>query len=119
MLMREMLDRIHPLVLIANDIQYFRVAPELFTVTGNPNVTNWNFEQGYNNRLDRASSMEFYPRRVLGAGYTNALSIMLRLNPDDLDYSCMSPFFGFKLYLHSPAEIPPLKDSFISVITLI
>lgn len=111
--------RIHPLKLTAIGMQYFRVAPELFTVTGNPNATNWDFEKGYNNRLDRASSMEFYPRRVLGAGYLNALSTVLRLNPDDLDYSCKVPFYGFKLYLHSPAEIPPLKDSFISVITLI
>lgn len=98
-----------------NDSQYFRVAPELFSVTGNPKSTHWNLDTDYEDSLDAKSSMDFYPHRVVGTGYPNALGITLRLNPDDLDYMCRAPFQGFRLILHSPAEIPQQTKSFISV----
>lgn len=94
---------------------HFRVTPELFTVTGNPNASNWNLEQGYSDIAGQKSFIESYPRRVVGTGYHNALSVKLRLNLDDLDYSCKSPVHGFKLILHSPAEIPQISKNYFTV----
>lgn len=54
-----------------------------------------------------------YPHRILGTGAQNGFSLMLYLNPDDLDYLCQGPVEGFKVVLHAPAEIPlPSKNFF-------
>lgn len=80
--------------LFAHDLKHFRVAPELFSVTGKPNVSNWNLQDGYKDKLVGKSSQEFYPHRVQGTGSLNGLSIILNLLTADLDYICQGPVQG-------------------------
>lgn len=94
------------LILNRNYSQYCRVAPELFSVIGHPNATNWNLEQGYNDGHGGESSLDFYPNRVFSTGHLNGLTILLYLDPENLDYLCQGPVQGFKVVLHAPAEIP-------------
>lgn len=85
----------------------------MLSVNGQPNATYWDLEDGYND-TDKLKSMEnAYPRRILGTGVRNGFALMLYLNPNDLDYLCQGPVEGFKVVLHSPAEIPlPSKNFF-------
>lgn len=93
------------------NLQYFRVAPELLSVIGQPNATHWNLEQGYNDNKQRG----IYPHRVLGTGPLNGLSLLLYLDPEDLDYLCQGPVQGFKVVLHAPAELPQPSKNFLRV----
>lgn len=94
---------------------YFRVAPELLSVTGQPNGTHWSLEHGYDDSLGGESSLEFYPKRVIGTGPQNGLTLLLGLSEDDLDYICQGPIVGFKVVLHSPSEIPQPSKNFFRV----
>lgn len=89
---------------------YFRVAPELFSVTGQPNATHWTMEEGYDK-----NKRGLYPHRVLSTGHLNGLSLKLYLEPEDLDYLCQGAVQGFKVSLHSPAEIPQPSKNFFRV----
>lgn len=89
------------------------MAPELLSVNGQPSATYWSLEHGYNDTIKNATTLGSYPRRILGTGARNGFSLMLYLNPDDLDYLCQGPVEGFKVVLHAPAEIPlPSKNFF-------
>lgn len=70
------------------------MASELFSVTGKPNVSNWNLEKGYSDRLGEKLSQEFYPRRILSTGPLNALTVLLKLDSADVDYLCQGPVQG-------------------------
>lgn len=94
------------------------MAPELFSVIGHPNATNWNMEQGYNDKLKEVSPLKFYPHRVIGTGPTNGLTILLHLDLDHVDYFGQIPIRGFKVILHAPAEIPQSTKNFF-IVTLI
>lgn len=79
-------------------------------MTGQPNATYWDLETGFNKNNSMNDS---YPHRVLGTGAHNGFSLMLHLDPDDLDYVCQGPVEGFKVVLHAPYEIPlPSKNFF-------
>lgn len=69
-------------------------------------------EHGYRDQGGKLS-LKSYPRRIPGAGADDGLDAMLYLDPNDLDYLCQGPVQGFKVVLHSPAEIPlPSKNYF-------
>lgn len=70
------------------------MAPELFSVNGQPNAKYWDLEGGYDDSIKYKSMNESYPRRILGTGALNGFSLMLYLNPDDLDYLCQGPVEG-------------------------
>lgn len=91
------------------------MAPELFSVTGHPNATNWNMEQGYNDKMVGESSLKFYPHRVIGTGPTNGLTILLHLDLEHVDYFGQIPIRGFKVILHAPLEIPQSTKNFFIV----
>lgn len=89
------------------------MAPELLSLTGHPNTTNWDVMHGYNDSAKNASILDSYPHRILGTGARNGLSLLLYLDTSDLDYLCQGPIQGFKVVLHSPAEVPlPSKNFF-------
>lgn len=92
------------------------MAPELLSVTGQPNATYWNSEQGYIDSLGGESSLDIYPYRVAGTGPRNGLKVMLHLNPDYLEHLCRGPIQGFKVILHPPAEIPEPSKNFFRVL---
>lgn len=96
-------------------VKHFSIAPDLLSVTGNPNATHWNMEQGYTDKGGKKSSLKSYPHRVLTTGAENGLSLALYLDKDDLDYLCQGPVQGFKVVLHAPSEIPQPSKYFFRV----
>lgn len=91
------------------------MAPELLSVNSQLNATYWNLETGYDDSNKNVSMKSSYPHRTLGTGAHNGLSLMLYLDPDDLDYLCQGPIEGFKIVLHAPSEIPLPSKNFIRV----
>lgn len=67
--------------------------------------THWSTEKGYRSGSNAAA----YPMRVFSAKPTSALLVFLRLFDQDLEYVCQSLVPGFKIYLHTPGEIPAMS----------
>lgn len=87
--------------------------PELYSVKNQPNRAYWNLEKGYDDSDKNLSMRGSYPHRIIGTGAHYGLSLMLYLDPNDLDYLCQGPIEGFKVVLHAPSEIPlPSKNFF-------
>lgn len=74
------------------------MAPEMMTVTNNPNVSRWTLENGYENGYNAND----YPIRIFNAKQGAAIVILLRLFESDLEYLCKGPIQGFKVILHTP-----------------
>lgn len=92
-------------------VVYFRMAPELMTVTENLNAKHWNLADGYNS--NDGNITDSYPRRVFGTGAGTAISVILVDSEKDMDYICLGPIQGFKITLHNPSEIPQPAKNFI------
>lgn len=91
------------------------MAPELLSLSGQPEAKFWDAEQGYDDVKigGGESALNTYPNRALGTGFENGLSIVTNLPPDDLDFTCRRAAQGYKVMLHSPVEIPqPSKNCF-------
>lgn len=68
-------------------------------------AVNWNPEKGYPVNLPS----QFYPRTAVGTGQTLGLSLTFDI--DINDYYCSSTTsVGIKMALHSPAEVPHVKE---------
>ncbi|XP_061390871.1 pickpocket protein 28-like [Musca vetustissima] len=68
-------------------------------------AVNWNPEKGYPDNLPD----KFYPRTAAGTGQTLGLSITFDV--DINDYYCSSTSsVGIKMALHSPAEVPHVRE---------
>ncbi|XP_075158001.1 pickpocket protein 28-like [Haematobia irritans] len=68
-------------------------------------AVNWNPESGYPKELPP----KFYPRTAVGTGQTLGLS--LTFDVDINDYYCSSATsVGIKMALHSPAEVPHVRE---------
>lgn len=76
------------------------MAPELMTVKNNPNITNWNFEDGYQKTT---STIRDYPNRIFNAKQFAGFYSVLQLFIYDMQYVC-DLFDGFKLTLTTPGE---------------
>lgn len=74
-------------------------------INNKPNVTNWSLETGYAHQARGKA----YPIRVFSAKQTSALVVFLRLFDNDLEYVCQSLVPGFKIYLHTPGEVPAMS----------
>lgn len=88
------------------------VDDSLFTIKGNRNVTDWHPDRGY--AKSKKYSSDVYPRRVFNGGHRAGIFALLRLFKDDLDHMCRD-VYGFKLYLHSPAELPEFAKHYFRV----
>lgn len=102
--------RVYLICIIQN---YFRVAPELLSVTGQPNATRWSMEHGYDDNQNEESSLNLYPNRVLSTGHDDGLVVQPSLSPAELDYLCQGAVQGFKVVLHAPTEIPRPSKNFL------
>ena len=89
------------------------MAPEMMTVTNNPDVTKWNLQDGYDD--SEINGAETYPYRVFGAGARAGLFALLRLSEQDLEYLCRGPVQGFKILLHTPGEVPQVSKHYFRV----
>lgn len=81
------------------------MASDIMIVKGNPNMSHWTLEKGYDDTADEKS----YPIRVFNARHSAALTVTLLLYDRDLEYMCRGPIQGFKVILHTPGQI--LKTS--------
>lgn len=79
----------------------FSVPSVMKTVTNRPNVSDWNLETGYLDDSNEGS----YPIRVYSAQQNSALTAILQVFDDDMDYLCKSLMPGFKIFLHTPGEL--------------
>ncbi|XP_075157995.1 pickpocket protein 28-like [Haematobia irritans] len=67
-------------------------------------------ENGYPKDLPK----RFYPRKAIGSGITNGLSLVL--NGDIDDYYCSSTNgAGFKVQLHNPIDAPQIKETGLTI----
>ena len=53
-----------------------------------------------------------YPHRIMGAGRSNGVEIMLSIRKRDIDYACNDNPGGFRLTVHAPDEIPDTESNF-------
>lgn len=90
---------------------FFSIAPEMDTVTGNPDEGNWNIE----NELLQITSFEkqllippTYPHHIVRLDDLDSLALTLNFVPSDFfwNYECELPTTkSFKVWLHRPGEI--------------
>lgn len=89
------------------------MVPELFEKLDNQSAEHWSLEDGYDDSNSERSPKKAYPYRVLSTGPKAGLQVALTVDEKDLDYICRSSIQGFKVILHSPAEIAqPSKHYF-------
>lgn len=89
------------------------MAPELRTVTSNPNVSHWSLENGY----DKGIFENTYPIRVFNAKQGAALSVVLQLFIKDIEFICAGPITGFKLMLTAPDETRKASARYFQIVT--
>ncbi|XP_035900497.1 pickpocket protein 28-like [Anopheles stephensi] len=72
---------------------------------------NWSMEQGYKPNL----GLDVYPRRVVSAGSSAGLIVLLKSDLQDMDYLCGNSFQGFQAQIHTPNQIPQISSQSIRV----
>lgn len=72
--------------------------------------TEWNIEDGYKN----AEKDQSYPVRVHNVGPSGNINILLKSLDKDYDYLCRR-VMGYKIFLHSPDELPQISKHFIRI----
>lgn len=97
-------------ILNSNAIYRKEVSEDLFTQNNFRFNTKWTVEKGY-----IGSNFEKYPIRAYGSGIDSGLKIRLALNESDFDYLCNYGIQGFKVLLHSPADLPRMGSRFTYV----
>lgn len=84
----------------------FRMPSVMMTVTDRPNVSHWNLETGYSKQFQSDGFNESgYPIRVFSAQKNSAITVILQIFDDDMDYVCKSLVPGFKIFFHTPGEL--------------
>lgn len=96
-----------------NCLKSRRMAPEMMSVTNNPNATKWSLDGGYDD--SESIGAETYPYRVLSAGARAGFIALIHLFERNLDYICRGPVQGFKMLLHSPEEVPQISKQYFRV----
>lgn len=91
----------------------FRVAPELLTVTNNPNSSYWNVEDGYQPNVD---DRDVYPYRMFLDGFDNTLNMHLNTYLDGSSGICRDSPPGIRFVLHVPDELPRMKNDVIHIL---
>lgn len=75
-------------------------------------INGWNVERGYGT----ADTFLSFPLRVVNTGHKTALKISLKVPEADMDVHCRgSSVQGFKLMLHTPANMPRGEQDYIHV----
>lgn len=90
------------------------MAPDLFTITNNPNISNWNQENGYTDDRPNGSGPQ-YPLRIFNSKPFGGLIIYSRLLKCDMAYECRGPFHGFTVALSSTEEMIGLSRRIVRV----
>ncbi|XP_057659149.1 pickpocket protein 28-like [Diorhabda carinulata] len=72
---------------------------------------NWSISGGYN----ESASLYPYPRRALLAGAQNSLTVLLKTNKKNLDYSCKTSVQGYRVSLHIPSRVPRPSQEYFRV----
>lgn len=80
-------------------------------LSGKRKSPHWSLEHGYSPE----ATLNSYPYRTLGPGYSAGLSLLLLSSNEDLDYLCRGPVQAFKVLLHTSAEYPQVSRKFVHV----
>lgn len=81
------------------------------TVDSNPNMTNWNPDDGYGQRVGD----DDYPIRVFNAQLNAFLYLHLKLFEKDLEWLCRGTIQGFKVFLSSPGDSFKMSRNFLRI----
>lgn len=73
-------------------------------------AAEWFLDKDY-----ESMKLRTFPHRVVGSGLHSGLSIELKLNKSDLNPGCKRGLWGFRLALHTPAELPHMSNLFYSI----
>ena len=74
------------------------------------NADSWTLQDGY---TDMSSTV--YPERVLGSGLSMSLEIWLKMRKRDMEFKCKGFSNGFRLFLHSPSEVPRFSKDYYPI----
>uniref|UniRef100_A0A182MR04 Pickpocket n=1 Tax=Anopheles culicifacies TaxID=139723 RepID=A0A182MR04_9DIPT len=66
---------------------------------------NWSMEQGYRANV----GLDVYPRRIVSAGSTTGLVVLVKSDIEDMDYLCGNSFQGFQIQIHTPNQCPQIS----------
>lgn len=92
-------------------IFFFSTAPKMMTVKSSQQISNWNFENGY----ERGVKSDEYPHRVFNA--KAALYIAMKLYVEDINYGCVGPIQGFKVSLTLPGDTEKVSERYFQILT--
>uniref|UniRef100_A0A1I8NYL2 Pickpocket protein 28-like n=1 Tax=Stomoxys calcitrans TaxID=35570 RepID=A0A1I8NYL2_STOCA len=97
----------HPFLIYKGD---YSMSRDFTTIDSQWIPIDWHPENGYPKDLPK----RFYPRKAVGSGISNGLTLVL--NGDIDDYYCSSTNGpGFKVQLHNPIDSPQIKETGLSV----
>lgn len=81
------------------------------SIAAQKRASTWNIDDGYKNEIKLQDS---YPFRSIDAGVQYSLSVILKINNNDIDYLCGGSQQGYKISFHSPCDVPRIRThSFI------
>lgn len=86
-----------------------RMISEMMITKSNPNTLNWNFEHGYSNKAELNS----YPLRLFSAKLDSGFRIYL--DGTNAMNVCNGQHFGFKLFIHTPGEVPMISRKYYRI----
>lgn len=83
----------------------YRMAPELITAKENPNISQWNSEEGY----EIGVKDDYYPIRIFNSKPSGALKLFLQQINEDSPFKCHSLNTGFRVFINMPGEVPGIS----------
>lgn len=81
------------------------MSPELMTVKENPNISQWNSEDGY----EIGVNDDCYPMRIFNSKPSGALKLFLQQIIEDLPFKCHRLNTGFQVFINLPGEVPGMS----------
>ncbi|XP_055321028.1 pickpocket protein 28-like [Sitodiplosis mosellana] len=81
------------------------MAPALMIAKRNPNISQWNLEEGY----EIGVNDDCYPMRIFNAKPTGALTLFLQLVTENLSFKCQRLNSGFQVFITLPGEVPGMS----------
>lgn len=92
-------------------MEHFSIAPELLTITENPDIHGWRMPNELRNLflpLELQPPLPPYPYHIQALNDLNSLDLELQFNYDNwiANYECEAPITkSFKIFLHRPDEL--------------
>lgn len=90
-----------------NDLFHNNTIAPYMKLPNHGKPSDWFLEKDY-----ESSKLKVYPHRVIGSGIQSGLLVDLKMKKSEM---CMKGVQGFRLSLHTPAEVPQVSKDFYSI----